>query len=593
MNEEKSTLFTRLESEISNYLTGTVEISPGVKFSQSKLINRIYRFRNRDLSGVKVDSDLRYIYYYDIISPRVDNTVKNLRFDSKNVMVFSQNPIKDFAAVFISNASLKSWMAGKGEDLKLKTAVEEFAANGNVIFKKVSGGYEFVDPRNAYVTNQQAESIEETAIIERHEMTASDLLGMKEWDQDEIEEVIKELGNKSFKSTSETTPTSTTGKKYEIFEYTGEVNELEFNQAKKKPGGDENKYFLAKVIVAGLKSDGKGTKHTLFAEKLTGTMGDHYISAHFGKYDGRFWRVGIYEMLFDHQIRANEIGNQLARGLEWASKAIFRSKDKAVMSNMRADLDNGDIINTEDLGQVEVRMQGLDQLIADWNRLIADADKLTNSYEVVRGEALPSGTPFRMGLMLDQNAGKLFLLLRQKITLPYKRVFREWVLPYLIKDMKGEEIFRFTGDNDILDQFREIIVDSWYIKNLVAIGPHTKETADAIKQEKMDEMKKQDPAIKNAKEIWDSVISRLFITITGENYELGEQIQDVMQLIPLEMDAERRDWILDMVYKARGIPVPPKKPQQPMMNNQLPVNQGGPQPMNGQQPEQQPAPANA
>lgn len=42
---------------------------------------------------------------------------------------------------------------------------------------------------------------------------------------------------------------------------------------------------------------------------------------------------------------------------------------------------------------------------------------------------------------MDTNAGKLFVLLRQKITLPYKRVFKQWVLPELIKDMKRKGCF--------------------------------------------------------------------------------------------------------------------------------------------------------
>jgi hypothetical protein len=574
MKKIQSTLFKRLESEIGSYISGKIEISPGVHFSQHNLINRIYKFRNRDLTGEKINPDLSYNYYFDITSPRADNEIKNLRFDTKNIMVFSQNPIKDFAAVFLSNATLKSWMSKKGEDIKLKSSVEEFVANGNIGFKRVDGGYEIIDVLNTYVTNQKAQTIDDTDILERHEMTASQLKGMKQWDQENIDLVIENLGNKSFKASTQTTPISATGKRYEVFEFTGEVNELEFNQAKGKDTGDENKYFLAKVVVAGLKESGTGEKYTLFADKLTGTMSDHYIFAHRGKFEGRFWRVGMYELLFDHQIRANEIGNQLARGLEWASKVIFRSGDAKVLQNIRADMDNGDIVITDDLQQVDVRMRSLDQLIADWNRLMTDADKLSNSYEVTRGDTPPSNTPFRMGLLMDQNAGKLFVLLRQKITLPYKRVFKEWVLPELIKDMKGKDVFRFVGETDIMDQLREILVDSWYAQNLVAIGPHTKETAVAIKEEKLEEIKKADPAIKNTKKIWEAVMPRLFVTITGENYDLSEQLQDLTQLIGFEQDPERINWILDQIYRSRNIPIPPRQPQPQLL--EVPSQQGQP-----------------
>jgi len=172
--DNNQSFFSRLETEIDNYLSRQVEISPGVFFNQYKLINRIYKFKNRDLQE-KIGPNLEYNYYFDIISPRADSEVKNLRFDTKNILIFSQNPTKDFSAVFLANASLKEWLAENGEGLKLKEAVEEFVSNGNIGFKKVKGGYEFIDPLNTYITNITAKHIEDTDIIERHEMTASEL----------------------------------------------------------------------------------------------------------------------------------------------------------------------------------------------------------------------------------------------------------------------------------------------------------------------------------------------------------------------------------------------------------------------------------
>ena len=567
MKVTESSLFKRIESEIQSYLSKEIELSEGVSFSQYKTISRIYKFKNRNLSGTKINSDLSYDYYFDIISPRADSEIKNLRFDTKNILAFSQNPRKDFPAVFIANASLKSWMAENGEDEKLKAAVEEFTANGNIGFKKVKGGYEIVDALNTYITNIRAEHVDDTDIVERHEMTASQLMRMTDWDKDSVAETIKDCGNKSFSATRNTTPSDTTSKRYEVYEFTGEVSEKEFKECtgEKPLEGDESKYFLAKIIVSGLTSAGKGEKYVLYSEKLKDKdkLSDYYIYAHRGRYEGRFWRVGMYELLFDHQIRANEIGNQLARGLEWASKVIFRSKDSKVLQNIRADLDNGDVIITDDLAQVDVRMRGMDQLIADWNRLNNDADRLSNSLEIVRGESLPAGTPFRMGILMDQNAGKLFQMLRQKITLPYKRVFREWVLPELFKYLEGEDVFRLVGETDILDQLREIMVESWYAQNLIAIGPHTKEIADTIKAEKLDQLRKVDPVIKNTADIWKGVLPRIFITITGENSDIADQVTDLLAMIKFEQDPDRVAWILDTIYKARGIPIPPKKEQAP------------------------------
>ncbi|MFA5395205.1 MAG: hypothetical protein WC346_04225, partial [Methanogenium sp.] len=232
---------------------------------------------------------------------------------------------------------------------------------------------------------------------------------------------------------------------------------------------------------------------------------------------------------------------------------------------------------TDDLQQVDVRMRSLDQLIADWNRLMTDADRLSNSFEVVRGESLPSGTPFRLGLLIDQNAGRFFTLLRQKITLVYRRVFREWVMPELVKGMKGKDIFRFVGEVDILDQLREILVENWYMKNLVEIGPHTKAMAEGIKQEKLDELRESDPMIENSKEIWQGVLPRLFVTITGEAYLHNETVQDILQLIQYEKDPERINFLLDMMYKIRGINIPPKTEERPPESQEALAQEGNAQ----------------
>ena len=184
-------------------------------------------------------------------------------------------------------------------------------------------------------------------------------------------------------------------------------------------------------------------------------------------------------------------------------------------------------------------------------------------FDVVRGESLPSGTPFRLGMLIDQNAGRLFVVLRQKLTLVYKRVFREWIMPELVKGMKGKDVFRFVGEVEILDQLREIMVNNWYMQNLVQIGPHTREMAEGIKQEKLDELRDIDPVIDNSKEIWEGVLPRMFVTITGEGYLYNETVQDILQLIQFETDPNRVNFLLDMMYKIRGINVPPKTEEQP------------------------------
>lgn len=586
----------RLTREINNYLSQRIEISEGVFFSQYQTIKRIMKFKNRDLSGSKITEDLRYDYHFDIISPRVDSEVRNMRFDTKDIVIFSQNPTGDFPVVFIANAKLKEWMMNNGEDDKLKDVVEEFSSNGNILFKKVKGGYETTDPLNTYVTNQKAKDINDTALVERHEMTASDLTAMTGWDH--VNDVIENSANITFfTATANTSTIDTAIKHYEIYEYTGEISEKEFNALKNIKDGDENKFFLAKVIVAGLTKSNTTEKYTMFAEKLKGTMADWYMDAHRGRYEGRFWRVGIYELLFDHQIRANEIANDIAAGLEWASKVIFKTSDASILQNIRADMDNGDVIRHSQNGeimQLDVRLHNLDQLIADWNRVLQDADTLSNSTTIVRGEGAPSGMPFRSLSLMNDNATATYMSLRQKLTLPYRRVFREWILPPFLQHLKGEDIFRLTGDDAMVDRFRQVIVNSWYLQNLVKIGYHTQDVAEQIKAEKLKELEDLDPTLKNSPEVWKNVHPRLFVTIKGDKSDASEDTHDIMVFLTLEDDPNRRNWLLDRAYAISGMPIPPKQLTQPPPQSAIdpatgqPIQQGQqPQSTNGQNPRLQ------
>ena len=51
--------------------------------------------------------------------------------------------------------------------------------------------------------------------------------------------------------------------------------------------------------------------------------------------------------------------------------------------------------------------------------------------------------------------------------------------------------------------------------------------------------------------------------ITGENSDAADNIQDMVQLMQLETDPARLAFLLDSVYKIRGIPVPPAPEQEP------------------------------
>ncbi len=392
MDVLKLGLATQIEDEIRQYSTATVNLSEGVDYSQKELARRIALFESHTYPTGKFDNQGNYKYWFDIITSRVGDEVKNIDFDTKDINAYSERKIDELPCIIV-NLKVREYLRENGQAEEINDAIEEGAGWGNIVWKKVKGSYERADLKNFYVINQTAECLDETPTIERHQFTQTDLRAKADvWKN--VQETLDGCKSESFSPTMDATAKNTTVPYYEIYERNGEVklSDLKEWNDETPADGDEKKYVLARTIVSGVKGSGNtvNIKYVLFADKIAKMPFKEY---HRGRYKGRWFREGIIELLFDLQVRANQIGNQLAQGLEWASKTVFSSSDKLIVQNILTDLKNGDILRTANIQQVQVRMEGFDQLANEWNRIIQLADQITNSQEVVQGESLPSGTP--------------------------------------------------------------------------------------------------------------------------------------------------------------------------------------------------------
>ncbi len=568
-NQVIPSLGRQIEREIKEYTTELVNIASQKDYSQFKLTRRISMFENKVYPTGKFDSQGNYKFWVDIISPRVMSEVKNVDFDTKDIEVYSARK-KDALRNIIVNLKLKEYLRETGQAEEINSSVEEGSAWGNVVWKRVKNGYERVDLRNLYVINQAAKSLLESPVIERHEFSQSDLRAKAAiWNN--VEDVIKEL-KKTRKPQGDLREQESTVPYYEIYERNGEVCLKDLKEAKseKTTENDEKTYVLAKVIAAGTSTQFGGVKikHILFADQISKMP---YKEYHRGAYKGRWFREGLYELLFDLQVRANQVINQLAQGLEYASKVIFRAKDKLVVQNIITDMTNGDIIRSEDFQQVDMTLHGFSELANEWNTIINRANEIANSNDVIFGQSMPSGTSFRLGALLNQNSNKLYDFIRQKLAIPFSQIFKEWVVPQLVKTLKEEEVLRLTGDSEMLDRYIDLVVDDWYVKNLVAIGPHTPAIRDTIKQAKKEEIKSRpDILMKVEEDMWNDYSPHVAVVITGENSLKSIRLESLKSFIQLEADPMRRQALIEEAMSMVGIdagalPKSPNLGQMPMM----------------------------
>ena len=562
----------KITTEIENYKNSSYETFDGYSFSAYKVLRRIGFAKAGVYPTGKFDSQGNYKYYFDIISPRVNSEVKNIDFDTKDILLYTDTIQTDAPRLLLANVAMKDYLAESGEAEKLNEAVEQGSEWGNDIWKKVGKDYKILELNNVMVLNQSAKTLEDSDVIEYECMLSTDLRKQKEnWYSDKVEELLKSAKVDYKKSSPE----------FYIYERNGEITEKEYLKARDDDEtGKEDKYVLAKVIVGGVEKDKPST--VLFCEEISEKP---YKEYHRSSYAGTWLRKGLYQVLLDIQTRANEIGNQIARGLEYASKTIFAGEGTLIAQNILTDLQNGDYIKSKDIRQVEVRMNGLDQLIADWNRLMTLADQLANSYEVVTGESSPSGTPFRLAAQQNLNANKLFNFIREKLGIAFQGVIEDWILPRLLKNLKAKEIIRLTSDSGALNKYYEMLVDAWYIKNLISFPPHDNEQAKDIKLQKLQELLKNKEAIVNLEdEMWEDFYPKVRVSITGESQELQREKDDLATFIQLENDIVRRTALIELAMQKSGIDVAslPKTPPAPVQPQPEQNNNGLDQMLNTQ-----------
>ena len=99
-----------------------------------------------------------------------------------------------------------------------------------------------------------------------------------------------------------------------------------------------------------------------------------------------------------------------------------------------------------------------------------------------------------------------------------------------------------------------MIVDHWYLNNLVNLPPHNKEIADTLKVEKLEELRGRKELLMQAtKNMFKTVKPRASVIITGEQLNLEGDLQSLAEFINLEADPIRRTALIEMAMRMKGI----------------------------------------
>jgi hypothetical protein len=201
-----------------------------------------------------------------------------------------------------------------------------------------------------------------------------------------------------------------------------------------------------------------------------------YLLTHLIKEEGRTLGIGPVESLFDAQWMMNHSTKQIKDQLDLASKLIFQTSDGSfVGQNALSAVETGDILIHKlnepltTLANSSHDVTSLQNFGNFWKQI---GNEIVGRSESMLGNAAPSGTAWRQVEALLQESHDLFELMRENKGLYIEEMFREFVIPFVKKQMDNDKEIAATLEAHDISR-----IDAMYIKNF-----STKLVNDQIKK---------------------------------------------------------------------------------------------------------------
>lgn len=635
-----------------NFLSKSISIVPGLTHNQYETVKRIYFYIHNQFESGPNDENGDPKYFYDLVTHRNDQATKNIDLNTKDAYIKSETEgsyLKTWhlRREFIGYAKTSGFgmkLNDMAEDLPdFGTVVWKKIKNseGRTDVEQV----ELINLMN----DPSVKKLKDGIVIERHLLTQDDLAAKKSFDQSAVRNLItkglttvrtgylSDYGQNTvdmFSQVDDTTPY------YECFELWGEIprwmyekykvgglprvtdsRNPEFKKAaesfykggetkdgirpsepqketpyifdnkKADPGyrdvydkSNETVYVMA--VIAGI---GRGEKESvLFCKEVNRDLFP-YKEVHYRRKKGRWLGLGNFELCFPLIEKANEVTNRFFASLRIALLHLYQTRDKLHVKNFLTDLLDGDVVvSKSEIQAIPTEIRGFSQYRDEIDRIERQADKLCNSYEVVTGDNLPSGTSFKLGNQQLQSATKLFEFIRQNMGLFIEDVFNTWLLPDFAASLTEEHTLELMDDMDDIEIYynaqRKIfqyeVLKQYILENEDYPDPAQLALVGSLVKDQIKKSPKQITVLKN---YYSNLKYSVKMVITGENDAKKENLEtlsttyQVLAANPAALQDPRLMKLLNMILEQSGYsPLEINSVNETPTNDSLnPANQGG------------------
>lgn len=233
-----------------------------------------------------------------------------------------------------------------------------------------------------------------------------------------------------------------------------------------------------------------------------------YILAYLTPPDERTLAMGVVEQLFDKQWLVNHYSLITKKQLDFSTKIGFQTSDQSFLGrNVLNDFDTGDILVTKEnkpLTQLNNVSASLTQAENVKSEIKGSSRSISGVSEAMAGE-VKSGAAWRQTEAMLQESRDLFNKMKEQKALYIQELFREHVIPFLMKRVKNKKEITAILDSKAIEK-----IDTMYI------------TAEAVKKanEKAGKM-----LLENANKELDEMNTIENLDIAGETEKLSQELK--------------------------------------------------------------------
>lgn len=436
-------------SEETRYQTVPITVQEGYEWSMYEHCKRTLMYLNsRYESGGFGDRP-----FNNIILDKINLQHRAVDIDVTDVQMFVDNP-DEYYKSFLTRKYHTKWARTVDIGEFYNDLTETWTDYGGVIAKNEYTGKPRVVPFSTLAFVDQT-NIAKAPICEKLFMTPDELMEYEgKWQNVDlvIELATQQHQQKEVQRTNQIIETPT--QYIEVYELHGVLPESFLYK-----DGDPFKFVRQMHIVTYYKNE-KGEKCgvTLYSGKES--KSPYKVSVR-DKIAGRALGRGGVEELFEQQLWTNYNEILQKEMLDQASKIIYQTADPAYTTrNQTRSAKQGQVFVHEEnkpLTQINtnpVNVQLFQNKVEMWDNR---AKAISASFDSISGETMKSGTPFRLGLMQNQEAHSLHLYRKEKLGMFLQQIYRDWVIPYFAKEMSKGDTFLSELSLDELQAVAEAV----------------------------------------------------------------------------------------------------------------------------------------